>query len=156
MKVEELVPDDLWEDIRGILPPPKPRRKKYPGRKPMDPRRALTGILFVLKSGIPWEMLPQELGCGSGMSCWRYLHAWQRAGAWKAIHKLLLSKLRGANKIDFSRALIDSSSVRATLGGPKRGRTLRIAAKRGQNTISSQMLRGFPLRSMSRRRTATT
>ena len=156
MKIEGLIPDGLWEEIRKVLPPPKPRRKKYPGRKPMDPRRALTGILFVLKSGIPWEMLPQELGCGSGMSCWRYLHAWQKAGVWEAIHKVLLSKLRGSNKIDFSRAIIDSSSVRATLGGPKRGRTRRTAAKRGRNTTSLPKLRGFPLRSMSRRRTATT
>lgn len=134
MKVEALVPDDLWEEIRCVLPPPKPRRRKHPGRKPMDPRRVLMGILYVLKSGIPWELLPRELGCGSGMTCWRYLHAWQKAGVWRAIHKLLLSKLRGANKIDFRRALIDSSSVRATLGGTKRGRTQQIAGKRAPNT----------------------
>ena len=156
MKVEELVPDRLWEKIQPLLPPPKPRRARNPGRKPMDPRRALTGILYVLKSGIPWEMLPQELGCGSGMSCWRYLHAWQAAGIWKKIHKVLLGKLRGANKIDFRRAVIDSASVRATLGGPRRGRTQRIAEKKGPNIMSSAKLRGFPLRSMSRRRTATT
>ncbi len=53
MKVEALVPDTLWEEIRSLLPPPKPRRWKHPGRKPMDPRRALMGILYVLKSGIP-------------------------------------------------------------------------------------------------------
>ena len=156
MKIEGLIPDELWEEISKVLPPPKPRRRKYPGRKPMDLRRALTGILFVLKSGIPWDLLPQELGCGSGMSCWRYLHAWQEAGVWKAIHKLLLRKLRGSNKIDFSRAVIDSSSVRAALGGPQRGRTRRTAVKRGRNTTSSPKLRRFPLRSMSRRRTATT
>jgi transposase len=155
LKVEALVPDKLWEEIRGILPPPKPRRRKHPGRKPMDPRRALMGILYVLKSGIPWELLPQELGCGSGMSCWRYLHAWQRAGVWKAIHKLLLSKLRGANKIDFRRALIDSSSVRATLGGTRRGRTPQIAGKRARNTTSSRRLRAFPWWSGSRKPTAT-
>ena len=93
MKVEQLVPDQLWAEIRLLLPPPKPRRSKNPGRKPMDPRRALTGILYVLKSGIPWEMLPQELGCGSGMSCWRYLNAWQKADAWQRIHKALLCRL---------------------------------------------------------------
>jgi transposase len=82
VKIEGLVPKELWEEIRKVLPPPKPRRKKYPGRKPMDPRRALTGILFVLKSGIPWEMLPRELRCGSGMSCWRYLYTWKKAGVW--------------------------------------------------------------------------
>jgi len=116
VKVEELIPDALWEEIRRFLPPPKPRRRRHPGRKPMDPRRPLTGIVFVLKSGIPWEMLPQELGCGSGMSCWRYLRSWQQQGVWKAIHKVLLARLRGSDKIDFSRAVIDSSSVRAVLG----------------------------------------
>ncbi|WP_153018739.1 transposase, partial [Marichromatium gracile] len=66
-----LLPDDLWAEIKPLLPAPKPRRYRYPGRKPIDNRRALTGILFVLKSRIPWEMLPQEMGCGSGMTCWR-------------------------------------------------------------------------------------
>jgi transposase len=156
MKLEELISDELWEVVKPLLPPPKPRRFKYPGRKPMDPRKALTGILYVLRSGIPWEMLPQELGCGAGMSCWRYLNAWQKKGIWKRIHKVLLSKLREADKIDFSRAVVDSSSVRAVLGGPKRGRTQQIAGKKAQNTTSSPKHRAFPLRSMSRRRTATT
>jgi len=156
MRVEEFVPDQLWAEICPLLPPPKPRRWKNPGRKPMDPRRVLTGILFVLKSGIPWEMLPQELGCGSGMSCWRYLHAWQKASVWQRIHKVLLCRLRGGNKIDFRRAVIDSASVRATLGGPRRGRTRRTEGKWGPNIMSLLKLRGFPLRSMSRRRTATT
>jgi transposase len=75
MKAEVLLPDALWGEIRAILPPPKQRRTRYPGRRPMDPQRALLGLLFVLRSGIPWEMLPQELGCGSGTSCWRYLNA---------------------------------------------------------------------------------
>src|SRR3954453_7764254 len=72
-----LVPDDLWEIIQPLLPPPKPRRFRYPGRKSLDDRKALTGILFVLKTGIPWEDLPAEMGCGCGMTCWRRLHAWQ-------------------------------------------------------------------------------
>lgn len=156
MKVEDLLPEKLWEEIAPVLPPAKKRRFQNPGRKPMDPRKVLTGILYVLKSGIPWEMLPQELGFGTGMSCWRYLHEWQRMGVWQKIHEKLLARLRGANKIDFSRAIVDSSSVRAVLGGPKRGRIRRIAGKKGQNTTFSPKLRGFPLRSMPRRRTATT
>ena len=59
-----LLDDDLWTLIQPLLPPAKPRRYRYPGRKRIDDRQALTGILFVLVSGIPWEMLPQELGCG--------------------------------------------------------------------------------------------
>jgi transposase len=156
MKLDELISDELWELVRPLLPPPKPRRFKYPGRKPMDPRKVLTGILYVLKSGIPWEMLPQELGYGTGMSCWRYLNSWQQQGIWNRIHRVLLSKLREVDKIDFSRAIVDSSSVRAVLGGPKRGRTQQIAAKKGQSTTSLPKLRGFPLRSMSRKRTGTT
>jgi len=156
VKLDDLISDDLWEVVRPLLPTPKPRRFKNPGRKPMDPRKVLTGILYVLKSGIPWEMLPQELGFGTGMSCWRYLNAWQQQGIWKRIHKVLLTKLRKADKIDFSRAIVDSSSVRAVLGGPKRGRTQQIAGKKGQNTTSLPKLRGFPLRSMSRKRTGTT
>ena len=72
-----LLPDELWERINELLPPPKPRRFRFPGRKPLDNRKALTGILFVLKTGIPWEYLPLEMGCGSGMTCWRRLRDWQ-------------------------------------------------------------------------------
>jgi len=116
-----LVSDELWELIQPVLPPPKPRRQRYPGRKPLSDRRVLTGVVFVLKSGIPWEMLPQEMGCGSGMTCWRRLRDWQEAGVWQRLHELLLSKLRAADQIDWSRALVDSGSVRAVGGGGKNG-----------------------------------
>jgi transposase len=111
-----LLPDDLWELIRPLLPQPRPRRADHPGRKPLGDRAALTGILFVLKTGIPWEMLPQEMGCGCGMTCWRRLRHWQHQGVWQRLHEVLLARLRGANRIDWSRAAVDSSSARA-LGG---------------------------------------
>lgn len=135
---EMLVPNDLWELLEPLLPPPKPRRKRYPGRRPLDRRKVLTGILFVLKSGIPWEMLPQEMGCGSGMSCWRYLRKWQEAGVWQKVHQVLLERLRAADQIDFSRAVVDSSSVRAVLGGRKRAPIPRIVPERAANTTSSR------------------
>jgi len=116
-----LVTDELWEMIEPLLPPAKPRRFRYPGRKPLDNRKTLTGILFVLKSGIPWEMLPQEMGCGSGMTCWRRLRDWQKAGVWQKLHEVLLAKLREADRIDWSRAAVDSASVRAVGGGGKNG-----------------------------------
>ena len=75
-----LVDDELWELIQPLLPPPKPRRWRYPGRKPLRDRQVLTGVLFVLKSGIPWEMLPKEMECGSGMTCWRRLRDWPFRG----------------------------------------------------------------------------
>ena len=132
---KELISDELWKEIEPILPSPKPRRRRFPGRKPLDRRRVLTGILFVLKSGIPWEMLPQEMGCGSGMSCWRYLHAWQEEGVWNRLHQLFLCKLREADQIDWSRSVVDSASVRAVLGGRKPARALRTGAKWAANTI---------------------
>src|SRR5579883_2283147 len=114
-----LLPDELWERVEPLLPSPKPRRSRFPGRKPIDNRKALTGILFVLKTGLPWEDLPQEMGCGSGMTCWRRLRDWQAAGVWERLHEVLFAKLRGADKIDFSRAVVDSGSVMAVGGGEK-------------------------------------
>ncbi len=93
----------------------------YPGRKPTGDREALTGIVFVLKTGIPWEDLPAEMGCGCGMSCWRRLRAWQQAGVWHALHQLLLTKLDRAGKIDWSRAAADSTFARAFGGGQESG-----------------------------------
>ena len=140
---QPLVDDELWLIVEPLLPKPKRRRKRHPGRKPLDPRKALSGILFVLKSGIPWEMLPQEMGCGSGMSCWRYLHAWQEAGVWDRLHEVLLTRLRGVDKIDFSRAIADSSSVRAVYGGKKLDRTQPIAVRRARSTTSSATRKVF-------------
>jgi transposase len=70
----------LWKRIEPFLPPPKPRRHRYPGRKPLPHRATLTGILHVLRTGVPWEYPPQEIGCGSGMTCWRRLRDWQATG----------------------------------------------------------------------------
>jgi transposase len=108
-----LVSDELWEVPQPLLPPPKPRRRRFPGRKPLDDRKALTGILFVLKTGIPWEDLPMEMGCGCGMTCWRRLYAWQQAGVWFQLHQVLLARLDDADKIDWLRAAADSSFARA-------------------------------------------
>src|SRR3954447_11016007 len=115
-----LVDDVLWERVEPLLPVVE-RRYRYPGRKRIPDRRALTGILFVLKTGIPWEDLPSEMGCGCGMTGWRRLRDWQKDGTWDKIHRALLSRLRGADKIDWSRALIDSSTVRAAYGGEGTG-----------------------------------
>lgn len=116
-----LVSDALWERVEPLLPRPKPRRFRYPGRKPMDRRKVLTGIVFVLKTGIPWEELPQEMGCGCGMTCWNYLRAWQQAGVWQRLHEVLLAELRETDRIDWSRATVDSTQARALGGGEKTG-----------------------------------
>src|SRR5215471_2349088 len=114
-----LLSDELWAVIEPILPKWTPSPKG--GQPRLDDRKALTGILFVLKTGIPWEDLPCAMGCGCGMTCWRRLRDWQMDGTWDKIHRELLSRLRGAEKIDWSRALIDSSTVRAAYGGEGTG-----------------------------------
>ena len=128
-----LIDDELWTVIEPLLPAARPRRFRFPGRKPLDHRRALTGVVFVLKTGIGWEDLPQELGCGSGMTCWRRLRDWQAAGVWQRLHEVLLAKLNGAEQIEWSRAVVDSSSVRALKGGTKPVRIQRTKAKRAAN-----------------------
>jgi transposase len=108
-----LLTDELWRRIEPLLPPPKRRRYRYPGRKPLTHRQALTGILFVLKTGINWNDLPWELNCGSGSRCRRRLAEWHEAGVWAQLHALLLDELQGADQIDWSRAAVDSSFTRA-------------------------------------------
>lgn len=113
----------------GRAPPPD-----HPGRKRLDDRKALQGILFVLATDIQWEWLPQELGFGSGMTCWRRLRDWNEAGVWQRLREILLAKLRGADQLDFSRAAIDASHVRALRGGPKPARARSTAHGRARNT----------------------
>jgi transposase len=134
---EPLVSDALWAVIEPLLPPepPKPRG----GRPRVPDRAALTGILFVLRSGIPWEMLPQEMGCGSGMTCWRRLRDWQQAGVWDKLQRVLLDRLGRRNAIDFRRAALDSASVAAKRGAPRQVQTRRIAASRARSGTSSPM-----------------
>ncbi len=128
-----ILDDGLWEIISPLLPV-RQRRFRYPGRKPVPDRAALTGIVFVLRTGIGWEDLPQEMGCGSGMTCWRRLRDWHQVGVWEKIHRVLLNKLRGADRIDFSRAVVDSASVRAVFGGQKPAPIPRTAAKKARST----------------------
>jgi len=131
-----IVDDDLWELIEPILPAWTPSPKGGQPRKP--DRLCLTGILFVLKTGIAWEDFPQEMGC-SGMTLWNRMKEWADAGVWPRLHRLLLDRLRSVDLIDFSRVLVDSGTVRAVGAGEKRDRTPRIAASPAPNTTSSAM-----------------
>jgi transposase len=129
---KELLPDALWARIAPLLPPEPPKPKG--GRPRVSDRAALTGILFVLKTGIPWEYLPAEMGCGSGMTCWRRLRDWYQAGVWRRLHQVLLEELAQADRIDWDRAALDSAAVPAP-GGKKRASTQRIAANRTRSAI---------------------
>ena len=127
-----LLPNALWAAIEPLLPPEpaKPRG----GRPRVDDRAALAGIIFVLRSGIPWEMLPAEIGC-SGMTCWRRLRDWQAAGVWTRLHRILLERLADADKLDWSRAALGSSSIAAKTGALPPARTRRIAANRARSAM---------------------
>ena len=148
---KELLPDALWARIAPLIPPEPPKPK---GGRPRVPDRAvLTGILFILRTGTPWELLPQEMGCGSGSTCWRRLRDWQHAGVWQRLERELLNRLGDADRIDWSRASVDSTSVPAKRGAERPGRIRRIAARRARSAILWSIATASPSSRSSRRRT---
>jgi transposase len=140
-----LVTDALWERVQPLLPPPPPRRFRWPGRKPLDYRKILTGILFVLKTGIAWDDLPAELGCGCGKTCRHYLQIWHEAGVWRQLHALLLAELNAADQIDWERALIDASFAKAPEGGEDTGPNPTDRSKSGSKHHVLTDAQGIPL-----------
>lgn len=126
-----LVTDELWRRVEPLIPKysPDPRG----GRPRVDDRLCLAGIVFVLKTGIPWSALPSELGV-SGPTCWRRLRDWNAAGVWGRLHEEMLAELNARGMIDLSLAVADSASVRALKGGPTPARTRRTAAGRARST----------------------
>jgi len=121
------------------------RSYRHPGRKRLDGRKVLCGILFVLHTGIRWEFLPRELGFGSGMTCRRRLRDWNDAGLWRRLHEVLLAELRGAGLLDLSRAAVDGSHVRAMKGGPATGPSPVDRGKTGSKHHVIVEAHGIPL-----------
>ena len=113
------------------------RRFRYPGRKPLDDRLVLQGILFVLHTGVGWEHLPPELGFGCGMTAWRRLRAWQEAGVWERLHEQLLAELHAADEIEWERAIADGSHIQAKKGAPRQARARLTAAGQAVSTTFS-------------------
>ena len=130
----ELVSDELWNRIEPLLPPLPPPSPKG-GRRWVEHRPALAGIIFVLKTGIPWQALPTEMGCGSGSTCWRRFAAWTRLAVWSKLHALLLTALGKAGAVNLERAVIDSASVRAVFGGRTPVPIRPIARKKAANAM---------------------
>ncbi|MFG2533330.1 transposase [Streptomyces sp. NPDC048516] len=123
-----IVDDALWALIEPLLPP-WPERS--PGPRPVADRLCLQGILYVLYHDIAWQLLPRDLGFGSGQTCWRRLERWQQAGIFDQLHRVLLAELHAAGQLDWSRACVDSSHLRAKKGVPTPFRRRSTSGKRG-------------------------
>lgn len=142
-----LVSDELWARVEPLLPRERPPGRRG-GRPRVSNRAVLTGILFVLRTGLPWQLLPPEMGCGSGSTCWRRFRSWTKRGVWRALHRVLLDELAWAGEIDWSRVALDSSSVAAKGGATSSARIQRIKARRVANAILWSTPKAFrsPLR----------
>src|SRR5437764_3970290 len=140
-----LITDALWQRLEPLLPAPPQRRFRFPGRKPIDYRKTLTGILFVLKTGMAWDDLPAELGCGCGKTCRHYLRSWHRSGVWRQLHAVLLAELNGADQIDWDRAVIDASFPEAPEGGEDTGPNPTDRGKSGSKPHVMTDARAIPL-----------
>jgi transposase len=143
---QPILPDDLWERLEPLIPKPKENRYvQFAGRKPSEPRRVVTGILFVLRTGIPWRWLPATSDFPSGYTCLRRLRQWQKAGIWQRVFETLLAELQATHKIDWYRALVDSAAVRAPCGGEKTGPNPTDRRKLGSKHHMITDANGIPL-----------
>ncbi len=138
-----LVSDALWSRIGRLLPaePPKPKG----GRPRVGDRAALNGILYVLRTGIQWKHLPTALGFGSGVTVWRRVLAWQRAGVWERLHRVLLDELGEQGQLDWTRVVVDTRSVPAKKGGSSPARTRRTVGSRVASSTLPSTGTAFPL-----------
>src|SRR6266705_3600520 len=150
-----IVSDVFWARVEPLVPKVE-RRFRYPGRKRLDDRAALQGILFVLYTGIAWRHLPLELGFGSGSTCYRRMDEWQKAGVWERLHAVLLAELRAAGELEWSRAVADSSHVQAKKGAPRRARARLIEPETAPSSISWSTRPGSRSPGRSPAATATT
>ena len=126
-----LLPDMLGAIVEPLLPLPPSKPKS--GRPPRPGPGLFDRHPLRLRRGIPWEYLPVEMGCGSGVTCWRRLRDWPQAGVWDRLHRTLLDRLGDADRIDWARASLDSASVPAKRGAWRWDRTRPIAAKAAPN-----------------------
>src|SRR5688500_5872449 len=127
----ELLPDELWDEVEPLLPGHRPQPKG--GRPPVDDRLCLRGLIFILRSGMAYALLPTEVFGVSGVTCWRRLRDWTRAGVWPELHRRILNRLGKLGQIDQSKAVIDSQSLRAVFGGRTPAPARWTAGKTGPN-----------------------
>jgi transposase len=134
--VVELVSDELWAMVEPLLPvPPRPW---YGGRQRTIPdRNCFAAIVYMARTSTPWRLLPvRELGCGSPSTVWRRLEEWAKAGVFEQLHADVLDRLGLAGQVDWSRASVDTMSVRARRGGTTSALIRSIGASRGPSCMS--------------------
>ena len=136
------VTDELWNDVEPLLPPEPPKPKG--GRPPVEDRKCLVGIVFVLRTGCAWNDLPSELGCGHGSTCWRRFQSWTEADVWGGVWQRILNHLGKLGRVDLSRAVVDSASVRAVFGGRTRVPTPRTERKTAASGTWSRTRMALP------------
>lgn len=128
VRVAQLVSDEFWARVEPAIPVVE-RRRRYPGRKRVDDRACLEAIMYVLKTGCQWAMVPaSETGC-SGKTAWRRMDEWDQAGVWDELHDRLLAELNAQGEIDWSTGVVDGSSQRAVFGGTSPARPRSIARR---------------------------
>jgi transposase len=135
------VDDGLWAVLEPLLPE---RVHQRIGRRRVDDRIAFTAILFVLVTGLPWRVLPREIGC-SGVTAWRPLRDWQAAGVWDRLHREMLRRLNALGRLDWSTGVVDASHIRALRGGPLTGRSPVDRARAGSKHHLIVDRHGVPL-----------
>ncbi|MDX3769816.1 MULTISPECIES: transposase [unclassified Streptomyces] len=111
-----------------------PWPERSPGPRPVPDRLCLQGLLYVLCNDLAWQLLPLELGFGSGQTCWARLERWQKAGVFDQLHRILVAELNAAGQLDRSRACVDGSHIRAKKGAPTPVRRRSTGGRRAANT----------------------
>ncbi len=143
---DSILSDQLWPRIEPLLPKDKKRRHiQYAGRKPAEARKVMTGIIFVLKTGVPWKSLPATSDFPSGHTCRRRLIEWDERGVWTRLWHSILSELQSEGQLSWERGVVDSSSVRAGHGGEKTGKNPTDRGKLGSKHHLLVEGHGIPL-----------
>jgi transposase len=117
--------DSMWETVKDLIPKTtrstdrEYRRNPGGGRKPLDPRRVLAGIFFVLRTGIQWNAIPQEYGSSSAVH--RYFMLWSKTGVFRKMWERGLERYDELKGIKWEWQSIDGSSVKSPMGRDKVG-----------------------------------
>jgi transposase len=135
--MKQLVTDELWQQFEPLIP--KHLKSPRGGRPRADDRQCLEGLVYVLRTGVPWHLFPDKQFGISKSTCFNRLCEWTKHGVFAQAHHSLLDQMGLKGLIDLSAAVIDSASVRAVFGGRTQGPVRSIGAKMAANATSLVM-----------------